>query len=274
MPAGGLHVGNSASLDRDLGSLIRCLDLTSLEPSDTPERIEGLCRRAVRPDAGDPSTAHVAAVCVHFLKVPVAKRALEGSDVKVGCVAGGFPSGEAPLGSRLGEIRRATQSGADEIDVVLRPRLVLDYRDEEAFAELSAIREAAEDARLKVIVETGTLHSEEAIQRACALSMEAGADFLKTSTGKAPIGATPEAARVLMRAVAAFERSTGREVGIKVAGGVRTTRAALGYARLLDETLGSLWRRPQLFRIGASSLLDALVEELRAGRAAMPIRPR
>lgn len=247
---------------------IRCIDLTSLEEDDTEERILALCERALRPDPGDATVAPVAAVCMLPRFVRAAAQRLAGTSVRVAAVAGGFPSGVASVEERVDEIRACIASGADEIDTVL-DRMALGAADGEpgALEQLRASREAAAGVTMKVILETGALDSPGLIRRAAELAIDAGADFLKTSTGKVGLGASPGAAREVMRVARdAFERD-GRIVGVKVAGGIRRVDDALGYLEIALDVLGPDWLTPQRFRIGASSLLDALVAERRAVEA-------
>ena len=237
---------------------IRCLDLTSLEGDETKEQVLELCERGLRPDPGDASIPSVAAVVLYPSLVSVAASRLEGTGVRVASVAG-FPTPDGPLEDRLEEIRGAVDDGADEIDIVLNRPLLLSGRPEEASEEIWRAREAAGPSMLKVILETGELKTSERIREAAGLAMEAGADFLKSSTGKAGIGATPEAALVMMEAARDFHRTKGTAVGIKVSGGVRTPEQARSYLEMLEETLGTDWLTPERFRIGASMLLDELV---------------
>jgi deoxyribose-phosphate aldolase len=247
---------------------IRCLDLTSLEDDDTDERILALCERALRPDPDDATLAPVAAVCVFPRFVRAAAGRLAGSPVRVAAVAGGFPSGVATVEERVDEIRACVAAGADEVDTVL-DRMALGAADGEpaALEQLMASREAAAGVALKVILETGALDSPGLIRRAAELAIRAGADFLKTSTGKVGMGASPGAAREVMQVVHdAFERE-GRVVGVKVAGGIRRVEDALGYLEIALDVLGRDWLTPQRFRIGASSVLDALVAQRPAAGA-------
>lgn len=245
--------------------LVRCVDLTSLEETDTEEKISALCDRAIRPDPGYPNVPAVAAVCIYPRLVPVARRRLEGTDVRVACATGAFPSGVAPTHQRVAEIREALAFGADEIDTVLDYGAVLSGREGAVREQLEASREACGAAPMKVILETGALGSGEAIARAARLAMDAGADFIKSSTGKIAVGATLEAAAVMIEAVRTHEAATGRRVGVKFAGGIRTADAALEYLRVVGGVLGKGWLSPQLLRIGASSLLDDVVDRLGAG---------
>lgn len=244
---------------RALELAISCVDLTTLEGSDTPGKIVALCSKAVRPDPGDPAVPHVAAVCLYPMLVPIAVERLKGTGVAVASVAGGFPAGLTPLAVRLAEIREVVAMGADEVDIVLNRSLFLSGRYEQAFEELLAAREAAGDAHLKVILEVGELGSYDRIRQASVLAMAAGADFIKTSTGKIGVGATLPNALCMMEAIRDFHRDTGRRVGLKVAGGVRTSKLAIAYLVVLKETLGEDWLRPDMFRIGASTLLNDLL---------------
>jgi deoxyribose-phosphate aldolase len=245
---------------------IRCIDLTTLEGTDTTGKIVAMCAKAVRPDPLRPDGPSVAAVCLYPQLVPVAVEQLRSSRVAVASVAGGFPSGLGPLDARLREIRDVAGAGADEIDIVLNRSLFLGGRYAEAFEELVAAREAAGSAHLKVILETGELGSYDRVRQASMLAMAAGADFIKTSTGKIGVNATLPTALCMMEAARDFFRQTGREVGVKVAGGVRRSKQAIQYLVLLHETLGPDWMTPERFRIGASSLLNDVLMQLEKER--------
>jgi deoxyribose-phosphate aldolase len=245
---------------------IRCIDLTTLEGVDTAGKIVAMCTKAVRPDPFDPSIPSVAAVCLYPQLVPVAVEQLQGSSVKIASVAGSFPAGLGPLGARLGEIREVVDLGADEVDIVLNRSLFLGGRYAEAFEELAAAREAAGEAHLKVILETGELGSYDRIRQASVLAMAAGADFIKTSTGKIGTGATLASALCMMEAARDFFHETGRRVGVKVAGGVRVSKQAIQYLVLVYETLRGEWLTPDLFRIGASSLLNDILMQINKER--------
>ncbi len=244
---------------------IRCMDLTTLEGSDTTGKIVALCAKAVRPDPLDAAIPPVAAVCLYPQLVPVAAQQLRGTPVAVASVAGGFPSGLGTLEARLAEIRAVAADGADEIDIVLNRSLFLGGRYAEAFEELVAAREAAGSRHLKVILETGELGSYDRIRQASVLAMASGADFIKTSTGKIGVNATLPTALCMMEAVREFHAQTGRAVGVKVAGGVRTAKQAIHYLVAVHETLGMLWLTPERFRIGASSLLNDVLMQIDKG---------
>ena len=258
---------------RALNLAIRCMDLTTLEGSDTPGKIVALCSKAVRPDPLDASIPSVAAVCLYPQLVPVAVEQLEGTGVKVASVAGAFPGGLGPLDARLREISEVVSAGADEVDIVLNRSLFLGGRYREAFQEIAEARQATGPAHLKVILETGELGSYDRVRQASVLAMAAGADFIKTSTGKIGTGATLPVALCMMEAAREFHRQTGVRVGVKVAGGVRRSKQAIQYLVVLAETLGEAWLTPELFRIGASTLLNDVLMQLdkeKTGRYADP----
>lgn len=249
--------------ERDrLQLLVRCLDLTSLEGSETEEQVAELCRRGLRPDPDRPEEVpSVAAVVLYPAFVAIAARELADSGVHVASVAG-FPVPNQPLEARLEEIRGAVDDGADEIDIVLNHSLFLSGRTEEAEAEIAAAKEACGNRPLKVILETGELEPLR-IRDAALLAASAGADFVKSSTGKTAVGATPDAARAMVDAIVDYRQDSGRAVGIKVSGGVRSLEQALDYLAIVEEGLGEEWLTPERFRIGASRLLDELVTHLR-----------
>jgi deoxyribose-phosphate aldolase len=245
---------------------IRCADLTTLEGADTPGKAIAVCSKAVRPDPTDPTIPSVAAVVVYPSLVPVAADRLKGSGVKVASVAGGFPSGLSPLEERVDEIRTAVQWGADEIDIVLNRSAFLAGRYHQAYEEVARSKEACGSAHLKVILETGELGSYDQIRKASMLAMAAGADMIKTSTGKIGVSSTYPSALCMMEAARDFHRQTGRAVGIKVAGGIRKAKEAWTYLVILHETLGPEWLTPHRFRIGASTLLNDLLMQVRKER--------
>jgi deoxyribose-phosphate aldolase len=241
---------------------ISCMDLTTLEGKDTDARVAQLCRKALVPDPTDLTLPSVAAVCVFPSMVRAAKRALAGSNVKVASVATAFPSGQTALDVKLQEAREAVQAKADEIDMVIDRGAFLSGRYREVADEITAVREATRPALLKVILETGELATYDNIRRAGWLAMEAGADFIKTSTGKVQPAATLPVALAMLEAVRDYEHREGRTVGVKVAGGVRTAKQALQYLVLVKETMGDDYLTPAFFRIGASSLLNDVLMQL------------
>lgn len=241
---------------------IACMDLTTLEGKDTPERVRQLCRKAITPDPDDLSLPSVAAMCVYPSLVPAAKGALAGTGVKVASVATSFPSGLSSLDVKLQDAREALQAGADEIDMVIDRGAFLSGNYRAVVDEIVAVREATRPAILKVILETGELGTYDNIRRASWLAMEAGADFIKTSTGKVQPAATLPVALAMLEAVRDYEQRHGRSVGVKVAGGVRTAKQALQYLVVVKETLGDHYLTPACFRIGASSLLNDILMQL------------
>ncbi|NMO50351.1 deoxyribose-phosphate aldolase [Actinoplanes sp. TBRC 11911] len=238
---------------------IRMVDLTTLEGADTPGKVRALSAKALRPDPADPSCPPVAAVCVYPAMVPVAAEVLAGSGVHLASVATAFPSGQAPLEVKLADTRDAVAGGADEIDMVISRGAFLAGDYPKVFDEIVAVKSACGDAHLKVILETGELSTYDNVRRASWLAMLAGADFIKTSTGKVPVAATLPVTLVMLEAVRDFRAATGRQVGVKPAGGIRTTKDAIKYLVLINETVGDDWLDPAWFRFGASSLLNDLL---------------
>ena len=245
---------------------VRMVDLTTLEGKDTEGKVRALCGKGMRPDPSDPSIPSVAAICIYPALIPVAKRALAGSSVKVASVATGFPSGQTYLDVKLLETRQAVAAGADEIDMVIDRGAFLEGNYRQVFEEIVAIKEACGEAHLKVILETGELETYDNVRRASILAMIAGADFIKTSTGKIQPAATLPVTLVMFEAVRDFHRRTGQIVGIKPAGGIRTAKEAIQYLVVLYETLGPRWMTPDLFRFGASTLLNDLLMQIRKER--------
>jgi deoxyribose-phosphate aldolase len=241
---------------------VSIMDLTTLEGADTVGKVEALCAKARRPDPSDPSVPPVGAVCIYPSLVATAHRELQGSTVKVASVATAFPSGQAPLDVRLREVAEAVEAGADEIDMVINRGAFLAGRYREVFEEIAATRDACGAARLKVILETGELGSYDNVRRASVLAMAAGADFIKTSTGKVQPAATLPVALVMLEAIRDFHQRTGQMVGFKPAGGVRTAKQAIQYLVVVAETLGPEWLTPEWLRIGASSLLNDCLMQL------------
>jgi deoxyribose-phosphate aldolase len=238
---------------------ISMLDLTTLEGADTPGKVRQLSAKAVTPSPAYPEVPSCAAVCVYPTMVGVARDAVAGTGVHVASVATGFPAGQTPLATRLEEVRLAVADGADEIDMVISRDAYLRGDDARVVDEIEQIRDACGDAHLKVILETVELGSYDHIRHASMLAMDAGADFIKTSTGKAAEGATPGVILVMLEAIRDYTQRTGRVVGMKPAGGVSTAKAALGVLVLVKETLGDEWLTPDLLRIGASSVLNDLL---------------
>jgi deoxyribose-phosphate aldolase len=242
-----------------LDMAVTMVDLTTLEGADTAGKVRAMCAKARQPDPADLSVPPVAAVCVYPDLVGVARQAVAGSGVAVASVATAFPSGRASLAVKLADVHDAVSAGADEVDMVIDRGAFLAGRYGQVYAEIRAVREACGPAHLKVILETGELATLDNVARASWLAMLAGADFIKTSTGKVTPAATPPTALVMLAAVRDFEQRTGRRIGVKVAGGVRTAKDAIRYLVLVNEVAGSAWLTPELFRIGASTLLNDLL---------------
>jgi deoxyribose-phosphate aldolase len=262
---------------------IRMVDLTTLEGADTPGKVRALCAKARHPDPADPGCPSVAAVCVYPSMVPVAAPALAGSGVHLASVATAFPSGQAPLEVRIADTRAAAASGADEIDMVINRGAFLSGRYLEVYDEIVAIKAASDSAsagrrgrprtHLKVILETGELATYDNVRRASWLAMLAGGDFIKTSTGKVQPAATLPVTLIMLEAVRDFRAATGRQVGVKPAGGIRTTKDAIKYLVVVNETAGEDWLHPDWFRFGASTLLNDLLMQrtkIRTGRYSGP----
>jgi len=243
---------------------IRMVDLTTLEGQDTPGKVRALCAKAMRPDPLDPGCPAAAAVCVYPDLVASARQALGGSGVHVASVATAFPSGRSTLDVKLADVRQAVADGADEVDMVIDRGAFLCGRYLRVLEEVVAVREACARpdgtrAHLKVILETGELATYDNVRRASWLAMLAGADFIKTSTGKVQPAATLPVTMVMVEAVRDFRDATGTTVGVKPAGGIRTAKDAVRYLVMVNEVAGPDWLDPGLFRFGASSLLNDLL---------------
>src|SRR3954469_6299240 len=242
---------------------IRCTDLTTLEGADTPGKVAALSSKAIRPDPSEPSVPSVAAVCVYPNLVPVARERLEGTGVKVAAVATGFPSGQYPTPLKIADVRSAVELGAEEIDMVIDRGAFLSGRYAKVYDEVVKTKEACGDVHLKVILETGELGTYDNVRRATLLSIAGGADFVKTSTGKINPAATLPVALCLLEVVRDVFEHTGRRVGFKAAGGIRQAKQAIQHLVLVHETLGPDWLTPDLYRLGASSLLNDILMQLR-----------
>src|SRR3954463_6540003 len=256
-----------------IDTAIRMVDLTTLEGADTPGKVRSLAAKARRPDPGDDSCPAVAAVCVYGARAGVARQALQGTGVHVAAVATAFPSGRASRAVKIADVRDAVANGADEIDMVIDRGAFLASRYLDVYEEIVAVKEACGDAHLKVILETGELATLDNARRASWLAMLAGADFIKTSTGKTPPAATLPVCLVMLEAVRDFRAATGRQIGVKPAGGIRTTKDAMKHLVLVNETAGPDWLSPDWFRLGAASLLNDLLlqrQKLRTGHYSGP----
>jgi deoxyribose-phosphate aldolase len=242
---------------------VRMTDLTTLEGADTPGKVAALASKAVRPDPSDASVPSVAAVCVYPNLVPTALERVRGSGVKVASVATAFPSGQSPLETKLEEVRWVVEQGADEVDMVIDRGAFLAGRYAKVYDEIVRVKEACGERHLKVILETGELGTYDNVRRASLLAIAAGADFIKTSTGKLPSSATLPVALVMLEAIRDVHEETGRRVGFKPAGGIRNAKQAVQHLVLVHETLGVDWLTPDLYRFGASSLLNDILMQLR-----------
>ncbi len=252
---------------------ISMVDLTTLEGADTLGRVTSLCVKARHPDPLNERVPSVAAVCVYPDLVAHAHSMLENSNVAVASVATAFPSGRSSMRVKLLDVADAVEAGADEVDMVIDRGAFLAGRLGDVYEEIVAVKQACGSAHLKVILETGELVTYDNVRRASWLAMLGGADFIKTSTGKVSVNSTTPVALVMLEAVRDFAESTGTIVGVKVAGGIRTTKDAIKYLVLVNETVGSMWMTSERFRFGASSLLnDLLMQRLKQERGAY-VRP-
>jgi deoxyribose-phosphate aldolase len=242
---------------------VRCMDLTTLEGADTPGKVTALATKAIRPDPGDPAVPSVAALCVYPNLVPAAVARTRGTGVRVASVATAFPSGQSPTEIKVAEARAAVELGADEVDMVIDRGALLSGRYAKVYDEVVRVKDAVGDAHLKVILETGELGTYDNVRRASLLAMAAGADFIKTSTGKVQPAATLPVALVMLEAIRDVHDETGRRVGFKAAGGIRQAKQAWQHLVLVNETLGPDWLTPDLFRLGASTLLNDVLMQLR-----------
>jgi len=229
---------------------LNCIDLTTLEGNDNTQKIETLCKNAME--------YQTAAVCVYPVFVKQSKEILHNTPVKVASVAGAFPSGQLPIELKISEVEYAVAQGADEIDIVISRGLFLEEKYETVFNEIVAIKNVCQNAHLKVILETGELIEPDFVYKASMLAMHAGADFIKTSTGKIKINATPEAFLIMLDAIFQFFKETNKKIGIKPAGGITDVDTTLLYLKLLEKTLNINWLKKDLFRIGASRLASQL----------------
>ena len=245
-----------------LAACIGHMDLTSLNSTDTKSKIEKMVEKVNNFPVNYPKYPSVAAICVYPNFADVVKKKLNSQDVNIAVVGGVFPSSQSFLEVKIEECRIAVEKGADEVDIVLSLSHFLEGEYELAAKEISSIKKAIAPAHLKVILETGALSTPEAIEKASVLAMEAGADFIKTSTGKMEPAATPEAAIVMCRAIKEYYRKTGKKVGFKPAGGISTPHDAILYYAIVDTILGEEWLNPELFRLGASRLANNLLTEL------------
>ena len=253
----------TSSKERAIDLAISMVDLTTLEGADTPGKVRSLCAKAVRPDPSDPTVPHVGAICVYNDMVKIAREYLDsigGQSIPVAAVSTAFPSGRASMDVKMRDTKDAIDAGAAEIDMVIDRGAFLSGRFGAVYDEIEAIKGLCGDkAHLKVILETGELATYDNVRKASYLAMLAGADFIKTSTGKVTPAATAPVVLVMLEAVRDFHTLTGRKIGVKPAGGIRTTKDAIKQLVLVNETTGPEWLTPELFRIGASALLNDLL---------------
>ncbi|MFY0685147.1 MAG: deoxyribose-phosphate aldolase [Balneola sp.] len=238
------------------------VDLTTLEGKDSEGKVRQLCQKAMSPHPSVADIPQVAAVCVYPSMVKIAKNTLKGSDINVASVATAFPSGMAPLSIRIEDTKFAVDEGADEVDMVITRGAFLEGEYNLVFDEIAAIKEACGEAHLKVILETGELHTYENVRLASDIAMEAGADFIKTSTGKISPAATQPVTLVMLEAIRDYYYKTNKMIGMKPAGGIRTSKQAIQYLVLVKETLGAAWLNNEYFRFGASSLANDLLMQI------------
>jgi deoxyribose-phosphate aldolase len=242
--------------------ILSMIDLTTLEGQDTPGKVQQLCQKAIHLHDTMPGLPHVAAVCVYPTMVATAKEALVGHDINIASVATAFPSGMSTLSVKLDDTRMAVAAGATEIDMVISRGAFLAGDYSYVFDEIVAVKAACGDAHLKVILETGELGTLDRVRKASMLAMYAGADFIKTSTGKIQPAATMQVTLVMLQAIRDYYYETGRMVGMKPAGGISTSKLAIHYLVMLHETLGNAWMTPEWFRFGASSLANDVLMQL------------
>lgn len=245
---------------------VRMMDLTTLEGADTPGKVAALSSKAMRPDPGDATVPPVAAMCVYPNLVPHALERVRGSSVKVASVATAFPSGQVPTDLKVEEVARVAASGAHEIDMVIDRGAFLSGHYAKVYDEVRRVKEACGSAHLKVILETGELGTYDNVRRASLLAIAGGADFIKTSTGKIQPAATLPVTLVMLEAIRDVHEETGKKIGMKPAGGIRYSKQAVQYLVVLHETLGPEWLTPDLFRFGASSLLNDVLMQIRKER--------
>lgn len=256
--------GEIVNLKKLYADILGMIDLTTLEGNDTTRKVAELCERARSFSGLDEGLPNVAAVCVYPTLVSTAKKALEGTDIKVASVAGGFPSAQSPLFVKMAEVRYAVDEGAEEIDMVISRGRFLEGEYNQIYDEVAAIREMCKGAHLKVILETGELETATNIRRASEIALAAGGHFLKTSTGKINPAATPQAMLVMLEAIKDHHKKTGIMIGIKPAGGIADPETAVQYYLLTREILGQKWLNKNYLRFGASRLAGALLDAYRS----------
>ena len=238
------------------------IDLTTLEGKDSEGKVNQLCYKASHLHYKHPGLPYVAAICVYPTMVPIAKKELEGTGINVASVATAFPSGMADINAKLDEVKSVVDAGADEVDMVISRGRFLNGDYDYVSDEISQVKDACGKAHLKVILETGELVTLDNVQLASDIAMEAGADFIKTSTGKVSPAATPPVVLTMLEAIRDFQIKTGKKIGMKPAGGISTAKQAIQYLVMIKETLGDDWLSPNLFRFGASSLANDILMQI------------
>ena len=238
------------------------IDLTTLEGKDSEGKVKQLCYKASHLHYKHPGLPYVAAICVYPTMVPIAKKELEGTGINVASVATAFPSGMADINAKLDEVKSVVDAGADEVDMVISRGRFLNGDYDYVSDEISQVKDACGKAHLKVILETGELVTLDNVQLASDIAMEAGADFIKTSTGKVSPAATPPVVLTMLEAIRDFQIKTGKKIGMKPAGGISTAKQAIQYLVMIKETLGDDWLSPNLFRFGASSLANDILMQI------------
>ena len=246
-----------------LNMIVSMCDLTTLEGEDTEGKVSQMVAKAIIPNPNDLDIKNVAAVCVYPSLVSIAKEKIGNSSVKVAAVSSYFPSGQVPMESKLLDTKYAIDSGADEIDIVINRKAFLEGDYRKVYDEILALKEVCGDVHLKTILEVGDLRTYENIRKASLISLAAGSDFIKTSTGKLSVGSSRQACYVMAKAVLDFKILSGVSAGIKVAGGIRDAKEAIRYLVLIKEEMGNEWLTPDLFRFGASSLLDDVLKQIK-----------
>ena len=246
-----------------LNMIVSMCDLTTLEGEDTEGKVSQMVAKAIIPNPNDLDIKNVAAVCVYPSLVSIAKEKIGNSSVKVAAVSSYFPSGQVPMESKLLDTKYAIDSGADEIDIVINRKAFLEGDYRKVYDEILALKEVCGDVHLKTILEVGDLRTYENIRKASLISLAAGSDFIKTSTGKLSVGSSRQACYVMAKVVLDFKNLSGVSVGIKVAGGIRDAKDAIRYLVLIKEEMGNEWLTPDLFRFGASSLLDDVLKQIK-----------
>jgi deoxyribose-phosphate aldolase len=245
-----------------LKQILSFIDLTTLSGDDTTQKVTDLCKKAISFENNSVGLSNVAAVCVYPIFANLVYESLKPFDVKVACVAGAFPSGQSPLAVRISEVEYAVANGADEIDMVISRGKLIEGNADYIFEEVKAIKKACKNAHLKVILETGELKTVALIRQASELSILAGGDFIKTSTGKIEPAATTEAFLIMLDTIKEYYEKTGKMIGIKPAGGISKPDEAIAYYLLVSEILGPKWLTSEFFRIGASRLADNIYNEV------------